>query len=229
MACPHGSGNKVADAYYDVADRVFLAVARVFVEILHHVLPKSVRGLDSVPCEDQSSEPSDSPCPVPNALSVASFATGMYAAVKVLDAGASGSRAGAAALLMLAYFFDTADGMYARRYGCVSVLGDIIDHSGDIAKTIGLGYALVVSSGLGGAAYLRDHAPGLAANFALLFAAMASLGCMQVAQGGNEKEILGGLKTLCPCDGEGACWKGSIVGCGVWSVALSALVASRRI
>lgn len=57
-----------------------------------------------------------------------------------------GNFAIAAFLWLVAYYFDCADGKFARKYNMVTKIGDLYDHFGDIFKYVIVIYALFYSS-----------------------------------------------------------------------------------
>lgn len=115
----------------------------------------------------------------PNALTAYSLALGL-AAVWALAAG--GSSWAFAALWMASYFFDCADGFFARKYGMVSAGGDLFDHVKDVVV-----YALLVV-----AAWRAFVGTVPAATLALAGAALAGVGALGVVHLGCQEALFDG-------------------------------------
>jgi phosphatidylglycerophosphate synthase len=74
----------------------------------------------------------------PNTLTTLSIVFGFIAAYQILR----GRLFLAAIFWIIAYYFDCADGKFARKYNMVSKFGDLYDHLGDLAKVIAVLIAL---------------------------------------------------------------------------------------
>lgn len=128
---------------------------------------------------------------------------------------------------MAAYWFDCADGHFARTYGMETRLGDLLDHIKDTVSTLAL--AAVV--------YFKYHPPwwAVVAGVGLWCLTFVHVGCQQkhYAQhiGKNSGETIDSLQTLCPFDdAEAALRMTRYVGIGtaqVLSVVLVWLVARK--
>ncbi len=132
----------------------------------------------------------------PNMLTGYSLVLGL-AAVWALAAGwASWTFA---ALWMASYFFDCADGFYARAYGMVSQGGDLFDHVKDVVV-----YVLLVGvtawKFVGAVPWATLAALG-AAMAALMALGTLHLGCQEALFSGTvsqgNKGVLSGLKGMC--------------------------------
>ena len=74
----------------------------------------------------------------PNTLTTISIVFGFLAAYQILE----GRLWLAAIFWIIAYYFDCADGKFARKYNMVSKFGDLYDHLGDLVKVIVIFLAL---------------------------------------------------------------------------------------
>jgi len=74
----------------------------------------------------------------PNTLTTLSIVFGFIAAYQILR----GKLWLAAIFWIISYYFDCADGKFARKYNMVSKFGDLYDHLGDLAKVIAVLLAL---------------------------------------------------------------------------------------
>jgi phosphatidylglycerophosphate synthase len=75
-------------------------------------------------------------------LTTFSLVAGLYAAYMIY----TGNFAIAGVLYMVAYYFDCADGKFARKFNMTSKFGDYYDHISDIIKLIFTLYALYVTN-----------------------------------------------------------------------------------
>lgn len=161
----------------------------------------------------------------PNAITAYS---GLFAALAVWQAW-RGNLVAFSVAWIVAYWFDCADGHYARMYGMETKLGDMLDHVKDTVAMLAL-IAVV---------WVKYNPSWLAvvAGVVVLGLSLVHLGCQQkhYAQhiGKNSGESLDGLQVLCPSDNteEALQWT-RYVGVGtsqLMTVALVWLVAHRRI
>ena len=74
----------------------------------------------------------------PNTLTTISIIFGFLTAYQILK----GRLLLASIFWLIGYYFDCADGKFARRYNMVSKFGDLYDHLGDLAKVIAVLLAL---------------------------------------------------------------------------------------
>lgn len=77
-------------------------------------------------------------CLTPNMLTTFSLIAGLYAAYMIY----TGNFFVASILYMVAYYFDCADGKFARKFNMTSKFGDYYDHISDVIKLIFTVYAL---------------------------------------------------------------------------------------
>jgi phosphatidylglycerophosphate synthase len=68
----------------------------------------------------------------PNVITLFAFVTGLLTAYLVYKK----KYKYAAFMFLLSYYFDSADGKFARKYNMVSKMGDYLDHASDYIKTI---------------------------------------------------------------------------------------------
>ena len=78
----------------------------------------------------------------PNTLTTISIIFGFLSAYQILQ----GRLCLAAIFWIIAYYFDCADGKFARKYNMISKFGDLYDHLGDLAKVIAVLFALFYSN-----------------------------------------------------------------------------------
>ena len=97
-----------------------------------------------------------------------------------------------AGLWMLHPFWDTVDGHYARKYGMTTKLGDMLDHTTDVAAFVGLCAVVWHRYDLRRTPLALKAA--LAATLLLFF---VHLGCQQRHMGGGGGETLDALQPLC--------------------------------
>jgi len=217
MAPPEpNAGDKAPPEYYDLVDRATLATARPLNRWIHSVVPAPYNG-SATPSADAD------PSPVPNILTLISLVIGIVAAAVVAR---KGPRSAAGALFMLAYFFDCADGQYARMYNSATTLGDKLDHYGDVLKWLLMGPALVYASGVGWAAYASHRRWTLLVVAVTLAYTLSGMGCLQKYARSKDSnrapEMLDGLIPICidwapPCTG------------GVLFALVSGLIATDRL
>lgn len=100
-----------------------------------------------------------------------------------------------AVLWLLGYFWDVADGNYARAYGMTSRFGDLYDHLTDWLGVGGLAWVVWTR-------YDLRRAPPwfFLATSALLVLNVVHVGCQQVVAGGKG-ETLDGARSACPAVG----------------------------
>lgn len=128
-----------------------------------------------------------------------------------------------AVLYIASYFFDCADGYFARRYDMVTELGDKLDHGKDALVALALVGVLIVKYQLPFWAWLVLGA--------LLLAMVSHLGCQQKAYVSNNRppsdppESMDVYRGLCPsADGETGMRMTRWVGVGTMQLAFVALV-----
>jgi len=168
---------------------------------------------------------------VPNHVTALSAVFGV-ASVYAL---ARGSFVAAAVLYIVSYYFDVADGNYARAYGMVSKFGDLLDHVKDVLVVAGL-YAVIL--------FKLDVPFGFKVLFfavqALMVAGMlVHLGCqeryydaLKKKKDGDHAESestsLSGLRGMCILDPESKMPITRWIGCGTYAVVTAAwLVAAK--
>ncbi len=81
-------------------------------------------------------------CLTPNILTTLSLVSGLYAAYMIYN----GHFVIGSILYMLAYYFDCADGKFARKFNMISKFGDYYDHISDVFKFSLTIYALYVTN-----------------------------------------------------------------------------------
>ncbi len=81
-------------------------------------------------------------CLTPNMLTTFSLVSGLYAAYFIY----TGNFVIASILYVVAYYFDCADGKFARKFNMTSKFGDYYDHISDVFKLIFTVYALYVTN-----------------------------------------------------------------------------------
>ena len=168
---------------------------------------------------------------VPNHVTALSAVFGV-ASVYAL---ARGSFVASAVLYVVSYYFDVADGNYARAYGMVSKFGDLMDHVKDVLVVAGL-YAVIL--------FKLDVPFGFKVLFfavqALMVAGMlVHLGCqeryydaLKKKKDGDgaesESASLSGLRGMCVLDPESKMPITRWIGCGTYAVVTAAwLVAAK--
>ena len=78
----------------------------------------------------------------PNIITTISIVFGLLAAYQIIQ-----NRLWLAAIFwIIAYYFDCADGKFARKYNMISKFGDLYDHFGDLFKVIAVFVALFYSN-----------------------------------------------------------------------------------
>jgi phosphatidylglycerophosphate synthase len=77
-------------------------------------------------------------CLTPNMLTTFSLVSGLYSAFFIYK----GQFIIASVLYMVSYYFDCADGKFARKFNMTSKFGDYYDHISDVIKLIFIVYAL---------------------------------------------------------------------------------------
>jgi phosphatidylglycerophosphate synthase len=207
------TGDRATADNYDPVDRVFLYLSHRMNTLLH----------DTVPVEYAGSE--GNPSPIPNLLTL----TGLLAAAAATAAVLHHRRILAAGLWIVAYFFDCADGNYARRYDSATKLGDLLDHVGDGAKVLGLAVALWYTSGMSLSEYVVDRKVGLLVAALAGLASVGAAGCLEKkykeSQPGIEhSKTMELAEFLCPLSISGATGPGI-----VFAVVFPALVATRAV
>lgn len=162
---------------------------------------------------------------VPNHVTALSAAFGI-ASVAALARGAYGA---SAALYVVSYYFDVADGNYARAYGLVSKFGDLLDHVKDVLVVAGL-YAVVLFKL---AAPLGFKVAFFAAQAVMVLGMLVHLGCQERYYDGlkkkkdgahaeSESASLSGLRALCFLDPEAKMPFTRWIGCGTYAVVTAA-------
>lgn len=108
--------------------------------------------------------PTSQECPIDNILRViddelqpfyykAHFTPNILTSLSILSAAYSlwsftqGNKTIAGIMWMVAYYFDVADGRFARKYNQVTMFGDYFDHVGDVFKFIAYVYLVLYRSG----------------------------------------------------------------------------------
>ncbi len=81
-------------------------------------------------------------CLTPNILTTFSLVAGLYSAYMIY----TGDFIVGSILYMVAYYFDCADGKFARKFNMTSKFGDYYDHISDVFKLIFTVYALYVTN-----------------------------------------------------------------------------------
>jgi len=215
------NGSKAATEFYDPVDNVFVAVAEYCVDAVHAVVPS--------PLDEDGSQ-------VPNLITLGALGTGLAAARHIACDGRRARRR-AAALFLVSYFLDCADGLYARKYNSTSRFGDALDHVCDVVKTIALAAALWYGSGLRPRQYIATHWKAVSLITVMLAFAVAQLGCVQRAQkcfddsGAQracEPELLDALERFCPCPAEASCVLGRI-GAGTYAAVAAYMIYNHHI
>jgi len=148
---------------------------------------------------------------------------------------AHGSYVASGVLYAVSYYFDVADGNYARAYGMVSKFGDLLDHVKDVLVVAGL-YAVIL--------FKLDVPVAFKVLFfavqALMVAGMfVHLGCQERyyddlkkkkdgAGAVSESASLSGLRAMCLLDPESKMPITRWVGCGTYMVVTAAwLIAAK--
>lgn len=168
---------------------------------------------------------------VPNHVTLLSAVFGIGAVVAL----ARGAFVWAGVLYMVSYYFDVADGNYARAYKLVSKFGDLLDHGKDILVVAALYWVIV----------FRLSLPiGFKVAFfvvqALLVAGMTiHLGCQENyyedlkkkkegAEATSESAALSGLRGMCYYDPETKMPITRWIGCGTHAVVTAAWLIAMR-
>lgn len=99
----------------------------------------------------------------------------------------------ASILFFLAYFYDCADGHFARKYKMTSKFGDIYDHISDVIKMLVLLYVMYLKS-------KEKFFKLLPLIIILAILASTHLGCQENIYDKDESQSLYGLKQLCNKD-----------------------------
>ena len=207
------SGDKATADNYDPVDRLLLHLSHRMNSFLHDAVPTKYAGSEG------------NPSPIPNLLTLASFLTASAAIAAVLHH----RRILAAGLWVTAYFFDCADGNYARRYDSATKLGDLLDHVGDATKVVGLAVALWYASGQSPGEYLVDKKVGLLVAALTGVVSVGAVGCLEKAYkttrtGIEHSQTLELTEFLCPLSIGGA------MGLGIVNaVVFPALVVARAV
>ena len=157
------AGDKASADSYDPVDRLMLYMAHRMNELLHKSVPARFAGSEG------------NPSPIPNLLTL----TGLLTAAAAIAAVLKDRRNLAAGLCVCSYFFDCADGNYARRYHSATKLGDLLDHVGDSTKATGLLVALWWASGKSVREYVVDKKIGIAIAAVAAILSVASAGCLE--------------------------------------------------
>lgn len=121
-------------------------------------------------------------------------------------------------LYLISYFFDCADGHFARKYDKVTEFGDLYDHFKDIA--IGVGLVIVL--------YLRNKnrcswkiwVPVVIVLVIFTILGYTHLGCQEKIYGKNESGTLNLGKTLCPGNAHKKSKWTRYFGMGTWTLVL---------
>jgi len=166
-------GDKATAENYDPVDRLLLYLSHRMNTLLHEMAPTEYAGS------------AGNPSPIPNLLTLTSFLTASAAIAAVLHH----RRILAAGLWVVAYFFDCADGNYARRYDSTTKLGDLLDHVGDWTKAAGLAVAVWYVSGQSPGEYLMDKKVGLLMATIAGVVCIASAGCLEKRYKENRPDV----------------------------------------
>lgn len=96
-----------------------------------------------------------------------------------------------AIMLLLSYFFDVLDGIYARSYDMVTVFGDFYDHISDI-----IFYTIIIFMIIYKSKNRKKLIPYLIIFFSSLFITMIQLGCQEHIYNKNESQTLSIFKKI---------------------------------
>lgn len=96
-------------------------------------------------------------------------------------------------MLLLSYFFDILDGIYARKYDMVTEFGDYYDHISDI-----LLYLILIPMIIYKSKNKTKLIPFIILLMICLFVMMIQLGCQEKISNSNESKMLSYYKKLCP-------------------------------
>lgn len=207
------TGDRATAENYDPVDRLFLHLSHRMNTLLHDMAPTEYAGSEG------------NPSPIPNLLTLAGLLTASAATAAVLHH----RRILAAGLWVVAYFFDCADGNYARRYNSATKLGDLLDHVGDAAKVLGLAVALWYASGQSPGEYLVDKKVGILVAALASVASVGAAGCLEKKYkesrpGIEPSKTMELVEFLCPLSVTGATGPGI-----VYAVVFPALIATRAV
>jgi phosphatidylserine synthase len=130
----------------------------------------------------------------PNILTTISLSIGLFSAYQILQ----GNLIIAAILWMISYYFDCADGKFARKYNMVTKFGDIYDHASDGIKTLAVLYALIKTTIKRGKKLILNNKQWLYIGLILLLAILMfiNLGYQECIYNTNESLILGFCRLL---------------------------------
>ena len=95
-----------------------------------------------------------------------------------------------ALMFMIGYYFDCADGFYARKYDMVTTFGDYYDHINDQLKILIILYVMYIKS----SCKFFNILPII---MSLTLLSIIHLGCQEKVYGKEESPTLDGLKHLC--------------------------------
>lgn len=98
-----------------------------------------------------------------------------------------------ALLYFISYYFDCADGNYARKFNMVTKFGDYFDHTSDVFKFLLFIFVVLIS---GTTPMIKFTILVVVA--VLVFLAVSHLGCQEMVYDKDESKSLSGLKNLCP-------------------------------
>ena len=207
------TGDKAPSGTYDPFDRMLLHLSHRMNTLLHDMAPTEYAGS------------AGNPSPIPNLLTLTSFLTASAAIAAVLHH----RRILAAGLWVVAYFFDCADGNYARRYNSATKLGDLLDHVGDAAKVLGLPVALWYVSGQSPGEYIMDKKVGILVAALALVGSIGAVGCLE-KEYKNARSDIAHSQTLEFAEPFCAISIGGAMGMGVANVVIiPALVATHAV
>jgi phosphatidylglycerophosphate synthase len=124
-----------------------------------------------------------------------------------------------AIMLLLSYFFDILDGIYARSYDMVTKFGDYYDHVSDLAL-----YAILIPMIIYKCKNKMKLLPFLIIFFISLYFSMLQLGCQEKIYNTDQSSTLVFLKKLCPNPPEKTIKCSRFLGCGTTILLLMMLI-----
>lgn len=164
---------------------------------------------------------------VPNHVTLLSAVFGITSVILLTQ-----SRFGlAGATYMISYFFDVADGNYARAYQMVSKFGDILDHAKDVLVVAMLYWVILFQLSLSTTfKVIFFIAQGL-----MITGLSIHLGCQEVYYNGTVKQkkeeesaALKGLQAVCAADAEKKLPLTRWIGCGTYALITALWMAAMQ-
>lgn len=125
----------------------------------------------------------------------------------------------AASTFMIAYYFDCADGFYARKYDMVTKFGDMYDHVADVCKIM-LIYIIM---------YIKNEQKFIMIFpiiFILTLSSLAHLGCQEMIYDKKESRSLDTLNNLCAGDPYRIMKYTRYISCGTMITTVALLIAT---